>query len=192
MTRGDAAPPPAGGEPLAGGAATGLPARLVGIVAAIVRIAVVVALAAILVFTVGQVLDRHFFKSDVIAFDQFSRLGLVWLTFLGVAIGFRERANIRIDLLDHFLPPALVRPKGLMLDLVVLGAAILMIVVGWRLLEVGSFQVMMDTPFTYEVMYGALLLGLILLCLFLVLRLFDALTGGRFHLDPRPDDHDHH
>jgi TRAP-type transport system small permease protein len=168
------------------------PARIVGFVAFAARACVVLALAAILVFTVGQVLDRHVFKSGAIGFDQFSRLCLVWLTFIGIAIGFRERVNIKIDLFNHFLPARIVRPKTWLLDLVILAAAGLMIVVGWRLLEVGAYQVLMDTPFTYEVMYGALLLGLVLLCIFQVLRLVDGLTGGRFHLDTPVGDDDHH
>ena len=84
------------------------------------------------------------------------------------------------------------RPKTWLLDLVILAAAGLMIVVGWQLLEVGAYQVLMDTPFTYEVMYGALLLGLALLCVFQVLRLVDGLTGGRFRLDTPVGDDDHH
>lgn len=166
------------------------PARIVASLATLVRIAVVLALVSILVFTVGSVVDRHLLKSDVLAFDQYSRVGLVWLTFLGLAIGFRERANIRIDLIEHFLPERIIRPKAVALDLLVLAVAGLMIAVGWRLLEVGAFQVLMDTVFTYETMYGALLLGLVLLCLFLCLRIVDALTGRRFGLDASPSDHD--
>jgi TRAP-type C4-dicarboxylate transport system permease small subunit len=152
----------------------------------------VIALVAVLVFTVGSVFDRHFFKSGAFAFDQYCRVGLVWLTFLGIAIGFRERANIRIDLLDHFLARRWVEPKLIGLDLIVLGVAGLMIVVGWRLLEVGAFQVLMDTPFTYESMYGALLFGLAVLCVFLVARVVDGLTASRLRLDAPPADHDHH
>jgi len=169
----------------------GIAARGIGVLSMLVRLVVVVALAAILFFTVAQVFDRHFIKSGAIAFDQYARLGLVWLTFFGLAIGFRERANIRIDLLDHLLSLRARHIKGLVLDLVVLAVAILMIVVGWRLLQVGAFQMLMDTPFTYEVMYGALLLALMILCVFLVMRMVDGVTGGRFQLDAEASDDDH-
>jgi len=172
-----------------GGEAVLWPVRLL---AALVRLAVVVSLVFILIFTVGQVIDRHLFRTGFSAFDQYARLGLVWLTFLGIAIAFRERANIKIDLADHFLPPATVRRKAVVLDIVVLAVAAMMIVVGWRLLEVGAYQVLMDTPFTYEVMYGALLLSLVLLVFFLFLRLVDAAFGGRLRVDAPIDPHDHH
>jgi TRAP-type C4-dicarboxylate transport system permease small subunit len=176
-------PVPEGGRPII------WPVRLL---AALVRLGVVAALVVILVFTVGQVVDRHVLRTGFSAFDQYARLGLVWLTFLGFAIAVRERANIKIDLADHFLPPQIVRGKSYVLDAVVLAVAVMMIVVGWRLLEVGAFQVLMDTPFTYEVMYGALLLSLILLVVFLVLRLADAAFGGRLTVDAPSDAHDHH
>lgn len=190
MSNSEDAPHRAGGAILDTGLSRpGIAARGVGLLSMLVRVVVVVSLVAVLFFTVAQVFDRHFFKSGAIAFDQYARLGLVWLTFFGLAIGFRERANIRIDLLDHVLTKRVRHIKGLVLDLVVLAVSILMIVVGWRLLQVGAFQMLMDTPFTYEVMYGALLAALAVLCVFLVFRLVDGITGGRFHLDTEaPDD----
>jgi TRAP-type C4-dicarboxylate transport system permease small subunit len=164
--------------------------RLVGAFDRGVRAAVVVALVGVLVFTVGQVPDRYVFKSSFSAYDQFSRLALVWLTFLGIAIGVRERANIRIELLEHFLPPRLTRALSVLLDLVVLVSAILVVVVGWRLLEVGSYQAIIGTPFTYEIVYGGLLLGMALLALFLVFRVLDVFAGGRLGLDKPASGHD--
>jgi TRAP-type transport system small permease protein len=149
----------------------------------VVRMAVVIALVGVLVFTVCQVPDRYLFKSSFSAYDQFSRLALVWLTFLGIAIGIRERANIRIELLEHFLPPRLTRVLSLLLDMVVLLAAILVVVVGWRLLDVG-------TPFTYEIVYGGLLVGMALLTVFLALRVLDFAAGGRLKVDKPASGHD--
>lgn len=151
--------------------------------AGLVRVGVVAAVLLVLVSTVGQVADRHLIQSGFGAYDQYGRLGLVWLTFLGIAIAVRERANIRIDLLDHFLPPGIARVKGVVLDVAMAGVAILLVIVGWPLLEVGSFQVIMDTPFDYEEVYGALLLGMAVLALFVAVRLLDAAGGGQLGLD---------
>lgn len=164
--------------------------RLVGALDRVVQTAVVVAVIAILGFTVGQVPDRYIFKSSFGAYDQFARLGLVWLTFLGIAIGIRERANIRIELLEHFLPPRLTRALSVLLDFVVLLSAILVIVVGWRLLDVGSYQAIIGTPFTYEIVYGGMLLGMALLIVYLILRLCDVAFGGRLGLDKPAGGHD--
>lgn len=159
--------------------------------AGLVRAGVGAAMVLVLLSTVGQVFDRHLTKAGA-AFDQYGRLGLVWLTFLGIAVAFRERANIRIDLLDHFLPPRAVRLKGVVLDVAVVAIATVLVVVGWPLLEVGSFQVIMDTPFSYQEVYAALLLGMPVLALFVVARLLDQGAGGRLGLDiPAPSSTEH-
>jgi TRAP-type C4-dicarboxylate transport system permease small subunit len=191
VSNSEGAPPPAGDAALdTGHGVPGIAARGADALAKLVRVGVVVALIGVLVCTVAQVMDRHFTKSGAIAFDQYARLGLVWLTFFGLAVGFRERANIRIDLLDHVLSKRARHLKGLVLDVVVVAVSILMIVVGWRLLQVGSFQMLMDTPLTYETMYGALLAALAILSLFLVFRLIDGVTGGRYQLDAETSDDD--
>lgn len=160
--------------------------------AALVRAAVVAAMLLVLVSTLGQVADRHLVQSGFGAFDQYGRLGLVWLTFLGIAVAVRERANIRIDLLDHFLPAWAVRAKAVALDLVMAGVAVLLVVVGWPLLEVGSFQVIMDTPFDYGQVYAALLAGMAVLVVFVAARLLDAATGRRLGLEPTASDQGAH
>lgn len=154
--------------------------------AGLTRVGVVAAMLVVLLATLGQVLDRHVFKSGFGAFDQYGRLGLVWLTFLGIAIAVRERANIRIDLADHFLSPGAVRAKGVVLDVAMAGIAVTLVVVGWRLLEVGSFQVIMDTPFTYGDVYAALLAGMAILAAFVAMRLLDQVFGGRLGVDLPP------
>ena len=162
----------------------GAPLRLL---AGLLRLGVVVALVVILVSTLGQVADRHVIKSGFGAFDQYGRLGLVWLTFLGIAVAVRERANIRIDLLDHVLSARAIRAKAVLLDAAMAAVALGLVAAGWPLLEVGGFQVIMDTPFDYGAVYAALLLGMAVLAVFVLARLLDAATGGRLGLDLPPE-----
>ncbi|MBN8942925.1 MAG: TRAP transporter small permease [Rhizobiales bacterium] len=185
----DVPAPPAGQGRQAGHSLLSLPVRLIAWAA---KASVVVALAVVLAFTVGQVADRYLLKTQFDTYDQFARIGLVWLTFLGMAIGVRERANIRIELLSHFLPAGAQRVLSLVLDLVILAVSVFLVVKGWQLLEIGAFQAIMGTALSYDVMYGALLAGMILLAFFVVLRLADALAGGRLGVDAPVTDHDDH
>ena len=50
------------------------------------RIALVISLLVILVFTLAQVVDRYGLPVDFNAWDQIAQLALVWLTFLGIAL----------------------------------------------------------------------------------------------------------
>jgi TRAP-type C4-dicarboxylate transport system permease small subunit len=157
----------------------------------IVKLALVVALSMVLVFTVGQVADRYVVKSSFDAHDQFARIGLVWLTFLGIAVGIRNRTNVRIELLGHLASPRTRRSIAIVLDLVVLVVSAFLVVVGSRLMEIGAFQAIMGTALNYDTMYGALLAGMSLVALFMVLRFADVISGRRLQIDPPVPVDDH-
>lgn len=145
--------------------------------------ALAISLLVVLVFTVGQVLDRYLIKSTFDAHDQYARIALVWLTFLGIAVGIRDRVNVRIELIHHLASSAVRRRVSIVLDLVTLGVAILLTIVGGRLLEVGSFQIIMGTPLNYDSMYAALLAGMGLLAIYLLLRFVDLFSSGQTRFD---------
>ena len=73
------------------------------------RIWLVLMVVVVLVFTFGQVLDRYLVSTGFDGFDQLARLGLVWATFIGIALAFRDRRTIRIELFEERLPPWLKR-----------------------------------------------------------------------------------
>lgn len=168
----------------AGRAQTAWPARLIDRVAAAVLVAAIVAL---LCFTVAQVIDRYWVKSAFNAHDQFARLSLVVMTFVGIAIGIRDRVNVRIELIGHLGSRVLRRRVGILLDVVLLGVALLLAVVSHRMLEIGASQPILGTPFTYEAMYLALMIGMGLIVVFMSLRFLTRLSGGRLRLDSSPD-----
>jgi len=152
---------------------------------------IVIALAMVLVFTVGQVADRYFIKSQFDAHDQFARIGMVWLTFIGIAVGIRNRINVRIELLGHLASVATRRRVAVLLDLIMLVVSVFLVVVGARLMEIGAFQAIMGTPLNYDTMYGALLAGMSLLAVFMLIRFADILSGRRLKIDPPIEDDDH-
>jgi TRAP-type transport system small permease protein len=163
----------------------------VRILDAIVKAGIVIALGMVLVFTVGQVADRYFLKSSFDAHDQFARIGMVWLTFLGIAVGIRNRINVRIELLGHLASLATRRRVAVVLDLVMLVVSVFLVIVGARLMEIGAFQAIMGTPLNYDTMYAALLCGMTLLAIFMVIRFADILSGRRLKIDPPIEDDDH-
>lgn len=157
----------------------------------VVKAAIVLAMGMVLVFTVGQVTDRYIFKSSFDAHDQFARIGLVWLTFIGIAVGIRNRTNVRIELLSHLASLATRRRVAVVLDVVILVVSVFLVIVGARLMEIGAFQAIMGTALSYDTMYGALLAGMSLLALFMVIRFADMLSGRRLKIDPPVEDDDH-
>jgi len=134
------------------------------------------ALAAVLLFTASQVLDRYLFKSQFNAHDQLARIALVALAFVGIAIGIRDRVNVRIEVLAHLASTRINRGVQAVLTLITGVLALVLFVNAIRLLDIGASQPILGTVFTYRVMYVSLLLGMALLVMFLLWR---AVSGRR-------------
>jgi len=134
------------------------------------------ALAAVLLFTASQVFDRYLFKSQFNAHDQLARIALVALAFVGIAIGIRDRVNVRIEVLAHLASTRINRGVQAVLTLITGVLALVLFVNAIRLLDIGASQPILGTVFTYRVMYVSLLLGMALLVTFLLWR---AVSGRR-------------
>lgn len=144
----------------------------------------------ILIFTGGQAIDRYLLHTSFDAYDQIARLGLVWLTFFGYALGYRDRVNLRIELLDMALGPRARFVKQIVFDIWLLALVALINQRGWLVMEVGGSQAILGTPFDYSMVYGGLQFSTLLLLVFVALRLGGALyvmarTGQIPHL-PAP------
>jgi TRAP-type C4-dicarboxylate transport system permease small subunit len=136
------------------------------------RLAVVLALAMVLIFSFAQVLDRYVLKTQFDAWDQLARISMVWTAFLGAAVAMRERRNIVIELIDAHLSPRLIALRDRVFDLLLLALAVVLFVKSIPVVEVGMFQSIMGTPFTQAVSYAALTVSMAMFILFLLLRVF--------------------
>lgn len=164
--------------------------RAIGWIERLARIWLVLMLVVVLLFTFGQVLDRYLVATGFDGFDQLARLGLVWATFIGVALAFRDRRTIRIELFEGRLPPWLKRARDLLFDLTVLALLVLVHVKGWPVVAVGARQNILGTPFTLAMGYSAILVGTVLYGLFVLLRIARALGAAVDDgpPEPAPDD----
>ena len=146
--------------------------------------ALVVALVAIVT---SQLVDRHFFDIPIQAPDQYARIALVWLTFLGFALAIRGNVAVRIDIIDHFLPPAARRWVGIVSDALLLLMLGVLAVKGWAVYEVGAGQLILGTPFTAGLPNAALVAGVALMILYVLVRLVARWRGHEPAVLEQPD-----
>lgn len=138
---------------------------------------VIVFMAITLVFTIGQAVDRYALHSTFNSHDQIAQIALVWLTFLGFIYALRENANIRVDLVDGWLPSSVLRWRNIVADV---GALILFVIIQvkiWRLVELGAQQTIIGTPFSSDIVYMALAVGSAWGIVVITVRLVLDLTG---------------
>jgi TRAP-type C4-dicarboxylate transport system permease small subunit len=132
----------------------------------------VVALMVSLVVIVSlQFVDRHFVDTGIAAPDQYARVALVWLTFIGFAIAVRAAVNIRVDLIDARLPPKARSILEIAFDAMMFVLLAVMVPGCWRLIEIGKDQDLLGTVFTAAVPAAGVLIASILMLIYLGVRL---------------------
>jgi TRAP-type C4-dicarboxylate transport system permease small subunit len=147
---------------------------------------VIVALMVSLVVIVAlQFVDRHFIDTGIAAPDQYARIALVWLTFIGFAIAVRAAVNIRVDLIDAHLPAKVRFVLAMAFDALLLVLLVVLVPGSWRLIEIGKDQELLGTVFTAAVPAAGVLISCVLMLLFVGLRLALRLMG---HELPKPEE----
>lgn len=125
----------------------------------------------------SSLVDRHFVTLPIPAPDQYARVLLVWLTFIGFALAVKNGANIRVDLIDSHLPKAVRGVLEVVFELAMMALAALIAWHGWRLVEIGRDQERLGTVISEAWPAIALFASCLLTIAFLVLRLALRLSG---------------
>ncbi len=126
----------------------------------------------ILASTLGLVLDRHLIRSSFDAYDQISRLALVWMTFLGFFFALEEKANIHVEILDVILPARLKVFRSALFSAIMLLISVLLFFKGLEVTKAGSYQQILGTPLTYAWSFSAIPVSMGLIALFRIAKVF--------------------
>lgn len=106
---------------------------------AVTRPVVFLAMAALIGVITLQIISRVFF-SAVGWTEEVARFLLVWITFLAATLAYRRRRHIAVTFVVDALPPRIRQASLLLATLVVVAFMISLIVVGYRYMQVQSFQ----------------------------------------------------
>ena len=72
----------------------------------VLKLAIAICLAIMIVLVFGNVVLRYAFNSGIAMSEELSRWLLVWLTFLGAIAALRQHSHLGVDTLVRALPPA--------------------------------------------------------------------------------------
>ena len=132
---------------------------------------VVVLMVALVVIVSLQFIDRHFIDTGIAAPDQYARVALIWLTFIGFAIAVRSMVNIRVDLIDSRLPPRARVALEVLFDALLVLLLAVMLPGCWRLIEIGKDQDLLGTIFTAAIPAAGVMIASVLMLFYVGLRL---------------------
>src|SRR5215831_16956706 len=79
-------------------------ARVLDVYCEVLKAAIALCLAAMVVLVFTNVVLRYAFNSGIATSEELSRWLLVWLTFLGAIVALRQHAHLGVDMLVRALP----------------------------------------------------------------------------------------
>jgi len=159
--------------------------RTLGLLDLLIEWVVISLMVALVAIVSLQFIDRHFIDTGIAAPDQYARVALVWLTFIGFAIAVRAGLNVRVDLIDTHLPSRARRVLELAFDALMLILTAILLPGTWRLIEIGRDQLLLGTSFTAAVPAAGAFIACVLIVLFVALRLIVRLLHREF---PDPEE----
>ncbi|MBL8379498.1 MAG: TRAP transporter small permease [Cyanobium sp.] len=143
--------------------------------ASLIVVAVVLSLLGLVAL---QFLDRYVaHRWQGFPADEYIKVGIVWLCFVGFGLAVRGGLEIRVDYLDQHLPTGLRRWLFGAFDIVTLALISVILFKGMRLYEVSSLQMILGTDMTVAVPVLGMMLGCALLFLAVFARLLKRVTG---------------
>jgi len=81
-------------------------ARILDLYCSLLKLAIALCLALMVVLVFGNVVLRYGFNSGITVSEELSRWLLVWLTFLGAIVAVREHSHLGVDTFVRMLGPA--------------------------------------------------------------------------------------
>jgi TRAP-type C4-dicarboxylate transport system permease small subunit len=107
-------------------------ASLIDLYCRVLKAAIAICLAVMVLLVFGNVVLRYAFNSGIATSEELSRWLLVWLTFLGAIVALRQHAHLGVDMLVRALPA-----RGKLLCFI--ASYVLMLYADW-LLTLGSWK----------------------------------------------------
>lgn len=89
-------------------------------------------LAAMIIVIIYQVFSRQFFSTTPAWSEALSRLLFVWVSFLGIAYGFKEKLHIALGLFVNMMPEKIQDIFDYFAKALVIFFGVIMIYYGWN------------------------------------------------------------
>jgi len=143
----------------------------------LLKVAIALCLALMVVLVFGNVVLRYAFNMGITLSEEVSRLLFVWLTFLGAIIAMREHGHLGVDTLVKRLPAAGKKACLVVSILLMLYATWLLLVGSWQQTVINLGVASPAAGFSMGLLYGVGVLFAVSAGLILLHDLYRVLAG---------------
>jgi len=109
--------------------------------------------------------------------EEYTRMVLVWLTFMGAAVALRRKRLTRIEVLEEHLPGRVRSFLAVFFDLVLMFLLLIIAVKGWEATLVTTSQIVAGTPLSYAWFVFSVVVGSVIMFFYLCVRRLQLLLG---------------
>jgi TRAP-type C4-dicarboxylate transport system permease small subunit len=109
--------------------------------------------------------------------EEYVKIGLTWLCFLGFALALKDGTEIRVDLADRFLPATARRWIYGVFDVALLALIGVVVVKSWTVFLISGDQLITGTDLTAAWPAGAMLIAFVLMFFVIAWRLIRRVRG---------------
>jgi TRAP-type C4-dicarboxylate transport system permease small subunit len=141
------------------------------------------AVALMTIIVTVQVITRKIFNFVFFWSEEITLLLLIWFSFLGIAIGFREKLHLAMDSFAKRLPAKVNKALDLVIGLSIFAFGLFLLVYGWKFTVLMHPNTMSATAWPSSVMYIIMPVTGILICFYSVLQMLGIETARHKHLD---------
>ena len=147
-------------------------------------------LVAMVLIVTWQVLARQGLGSAPQWSEEVSLILMVWIGFIGIAIGFRERVHIALEFLVSRFPERAQLLLEKLTYLLILGFGLFLVVQGWAFTSQTLSSTLPSTGLPRGTLYAIMPLTGVMVCLYSILQFFGIATEKHdeaVEQDPAPE-----
>lgn len=148
-----------------------------------VETAAISAMALMTLIVILQVFTRKLGNFVFFWSEEITLLLLVWFSFIGIAVGFREKLHLAMDAFTNLFPAKFNRMLNYVIGLSILLFGVYLIYYGGRLTVLMSPNKMSATEWSSAVQYIVMPITGVLICFYASLQIFGVNTARQAHLD---------
>lgn len=140
-------------------------------------------MAMILIIT-GQVFTRQVLNASLFWSGETSLILMVWVGFIGIAIGFRERSHIAIEILVQRLPETAQEVVGFIIHALIFAFGLYLLIYGGSFTVETSQATLPSTGLPRSVLYVMMPVAGFMICIYTALQAFGVQTERYEEQDP--------
>ncbi|MGM0881395.1 MAG: TRAP transporter small permease [Bacillota bacterium] len=142
-----------------------------------------VAIASMAIIVAIQVITRKLFNFVFFWSEEITLLLMVWFSFMGIAIGFREKLHLAMDSFTNLLPKRINKVLDKVIQVCIFAFGFYLVKNGWEFTVLMNESTLPATKLPNSIMYLVMPITGVMICVYTFLQFIGIETIRHEHID---------